>query len=139
MESSLGTYLKTVRESRGVDLSEIAVETRVPEASLKSIEEDKLDDLPGEVFVRGFLRAYAKCLGLDPGDVLARLGRPAPSPSMLPVHTTGLDLRRRRIASPAMILVLLLASLLILFVLWRPMNMPSLSIPSLNPPAGTAG
>lgn len=139
MESSLGTYLKTVRESRGVDLSEIAVETRVPEASLRSIEEDKLDDLPGEVFVRGFLRAYARCLSLDPGDVLSRLDRPAPVPTMPLVHTTSLDLRRRRIATPALFLVLLLASLLILFVLWRPMTMPPLSIHSLNPPTGTAG
>jgi hypothetical protein len=55
------------------------------------------------------------------------------------VHTASRDLRRRRIASPALFLVLLLASLLILFVLWRPMTMPSLSIHSLNPPAGTAG
>lgn len=139
MQSSLGTYLRKERESRGIDLSEIAYETRVPEASLRSIEEDKLDDLPGEVFVRGFLTAYAKCLDLDPSEVLSRLDRPAPSPTMPLVHTANLDLRRRRIASPALILVLLLASLLILFVLWRPMTMPSLSIHSLNPPTGTAG
>ncbi len=120
-------------------IAEIAAETKVPVASLRSIEEDRLDDLPGEVFVRGFLRAYAQCIGLDSDEILSRLGRPVPSPTLPLVPSPNLNLRRRRITSPALLFVLFLASLLILFVLWRPMTTSSLSeyVPTL--PADSAG
>ena len=72
MEASLGAYLKRERESRGVTLAEVAAETRVPVASLQSLEEDRLDELPGDVFVRGFLRAYARCIELDLGGHVRR-------------------------------------------------------------------
>ena len=136
MQSSFGSYSKHEREALGVALQEVAVETRVPEASLKLIEEDRLDDLPGEVFVRGFLRAYARCIGLDPEEVVGRLDRPAPSPTMPLVHSTQLDLRRSRMASPALVLVLILASLLIALVLFRPVASPSFSA---HVPASTTG
>jgi cytoskeletal protein RodZ len=136
---SLGSYLKSERELRGVDLAEVAAETRVPEASLRSIEEDRLDDLPGEVFVRGFVKAYARCIGLDVDEVLARIDRPAPRLSMPLVHSTTINLRRRRIASPAVLFVLLLASLLIGLVLWRPVTVPSLSSQGTPPPTHSAG
>lgn len=111
----------------------------MPEASLCAIEEDRLDDLPGEVFVRGFVKAYARCLGLDVNDVLARIDRPAPRLSMPLVASTTINLKRRRMASPAVLLVLLLAAALIGLVLWRPVTIQSLSSQGTPPPAHTAG
>jgi cytoskeletal protein RodZ len=139
METSLGSYLRSERELRGVDLADVAAETRVPEAALRSIEEDRLDDLPGEVFVRGFVKAYARCIGLDVEEVVSRIDRPAPRLSMPLVHSTSINLRRPRIASPALLLVLLLASLLIGLVLWRPVTIPSFMSQGAPPPARTAG
>jgi cytoskeletal protein RodZ len=69
---SLGIYLRKRRESRAMSLEEISRATRIPVVSLERIENDHFDDLPGEVFVRGFLKAYARALGLPVDDVLAR-------------------------------------------------------------------
>jgi cytoskeletal protein RodZ len=46
--------------------------TRIPAATLDALEADRFDDLPGEVFIRGFLRSYAQALGMAPDAVLAR-------------------------------------------------------------------
>lgn len=138
-ETTVGVYLKTARRQRGMSLAEIASETRVPEASLRMIEDDHLDKLPGEVFVRGFLRAYAKSVGAPEDEVLSRLERPSPSASSPFIPSAKLDLRRRRIATPALLLVLLLAAVLITLVLWRPISTPSFSAHAPPPPTGTAG
>ena len=69
---SIGSFLKRQRESKAMSLAEIARTTRIPVGSLYSLELDQFDDLPGEVFVRGFLKAYAVAVGLIPDEVLAR-------------------------------------------------------------------
>lgn len=51
---------------------EISRATRVPMSSVDRIESDRFDELPGEVFVRGFLKSYARAVGLSSDDVLAR-------------------------------------------------------------------
>jgi cytoskeleton protein RodZ len=63
-----GKYLKAERESRGISLREVADATKIREAVLRAIEEDQYGDLP-HLYVKNFLSAYAKCLGLDPTDV----------------------------------------------------------------------
>jgi cytoskeletal protein RodZ len=69
---SIGTWLRHEREVRGVSLEEVADATRIPVQSLASIEDGRFDELPGEVFVKGFLRSYARAVGLRGDDVLAR-------------------------------------------------------------------
>ena len=69
---SVGKYLKHAREERGMSLSEVARMTRIPVSALNRIETDQFDELPGEVFVRGFLKSYARAVGLEMDDVLAR-------------------------------------------------------------------
>lgn len=69
---SLGQFLKKEREHRGIKIQEIANETNIGSGFLEALEEDNYDDLPGKVFVRGFLRAYANFVGLDAEDVLNR-------------------------------------------------------------------
>ena len=53
---SIGAYLRRERELRHVSLEELVQITRVPLRMLQRIEEDRFDELPGEVFARGFLR-----------------------------------------------------------------------------------
>ena len=69
---SIGRYLKRTREQRAMSLEEISRATRIPVLSIERIEGDHFDDLPGEVFVRGFLKAYARAVALPVEDVLAR-------------------------------------------------------------------
>src|SRR4030042_4037443 len=66
---SPGKYLKTKRESQKISLRQVADATRIREAVLRAIEEDRYEDLP-HIYVKSFLGAYAKCLGLDPTDVI---------------------------------------------------------------------
>ena len=66
---SPGKYLKAKRESQRISLREVANATRIREAVLRAIEEDKYEDLP-QIYVKSFLTAYAKHLGLDPTDVI---------------------------------------------------------------------
>ena len=69
--SSVGTYLRELRQRRGVSLEEIARTTRVARGYLESIEADAFDALPDPVFTRGFIRAYCQALGEPPAEALA--------------------------------------------------------------------
>ena len=69
MESP-GKYLKAERESRNLSLKQVSESTKIREHLLKTIEEDRYDLLPHAVFVKGFLTAYARYLGLDPKDII---------------------------------------------------------------------
>ena len=53
-------------------IEDIARVTRIPEHSLRRLEAGEFEELPADVFVRGFLRSYARCVGLDADDVLRR-------------------------------------------------------------------
>ncbi len=66
---SPGKYLKAKRESQRISLRQVADVTRIREAVLSAIEEDRYEGLP-HVYVKSFLTAYAKCIGLDPTDVI---------------------------------------------------------------------
>jgi cytoskeletal protein RodZ len=69
---STGSLLKKAREQRRMSIAEVSRVTRIPVTMLETIERDHFDDLPGEVFVRGFLKSYAQAVRLVPADVLAR-------------------------------------------------------------------
>jgi cytoskeletal protein RodZ len=60
-----GCSLKRARESRALTLGDVASSTRVPRASLERIEAGELVGLPADVFVRGFIRSYARAVGVD--------------------------------------------------------------------------
>ena len=64
-----GARLARVRERRGIELDEIAGVTKVNPSYLLFIEQERFDDLPAAVYVRGFVKCYARCLGLDPDRV----------------------------------------------------------------------
>jgi transcriptional regulator with XRE-family HTH domain len=68
--ASLGQDLKRERELRGISLKEIADTTRISLRFLQALEENHLDRIPGEFFIRAILRSYAKSIGLDENQVL---------------------------------------------------------------------
>jgi cytoskeletal protein RodZ len=71
---TLGSYLREAREARGTDLREAAQQTRINFNYLAAIENEEFSKLPGEVFVKGFLKNYAKFLQLPEGEVMKRYG-----------------------------------------------------------------
>jgi flagellar biosynthesis protein FlhG len=64
-----GRLLSKVRESMGVELSEIARETKISVSHLAAIEAEAFDELPALVYTRGFVQQLAKFLKLDPTQV----------------------------------------------------------------------
>ena len=61
-----GKTLRQIREKMGIDLKTISMETKINMRILEWIEEEAFDKLPPMVYLKGFLRAYAKSLDLDP-------------------------------------------------------------------------
>jgi transcriptional regulator with XRE-family HTH domain len=66
----VGEILRRARESRQLGLDEIAKRTKISQRFLGAIEGGNYGILPSDVFVRGFLRSYAKILGLDPEEMV---------------------------------------------------------------------
>jgi len=62
----IGTRLRSAREARGVSLKEIALRTKISVSALEALERQDLHRLPGGIFGRAFVRAYAIEVGLDP-------------------------------------------------------------------------
>lgn len=56
-----------------MSIEQLAIDTKIPRASLEALEEDRFAALPGPVFVRGFFRCCARTLGLDPEGVVGLL------------------------------------------------------------------
>jgi cytoskeleton protein RodZ len=63
---TVGARLRAAREKRGVSLRQIANSTRISVMSLEALERSDLSRLPGGIFTRAFIRAYAQEVGLDP-------------------------------------------------------------------------
>ena len=61
-----GAVLRKLRESRGMELSEVAQRTKISERYLRSIEDERFDELPAPVYVRGFVTQIARILRIDP-------------------------------------------------------------------------
>ncbi|MFO0552126.1 MAG: helix-turn-helix domain-containing protein [Polyangiaceae bacterium] len=119
---SVGRYLQSLRETQGMSLEEIARATRIPVSSIERIEGDHFDDLPGEVFVRGFLRAYARAVQASADDVLARYtaGRRASTATQIPLASAPQGRRsstRRVGVAIAFVLLLILFTVAISIVL----------------------
>lgn len=67
-----GRYLKAVRLEKKISLEQVAEQTRIGMGNLLLVEQENHEQLPAEVFVKGFLRAYAAAVGAD-GDEAVRL------------------------------------------------------------------
>jgi cytoskeleton protein RodZ len=115
----IGSSLREVRIRRGVELAQVEAETHIRTRYLKALEDDRFDLLPGDAYVRAFLRTYADYLELDADlfvdEYKARFAPPEePLPQLVP---------RRRIDShrlPALGTVgALLAVALVATLAWR--------------------
>lgn len=67
---AFGGWLRREREARDVTLAEISEVTKIGRAYLEALEAERFDVLPAPVFAKGFLREYAKYVGLDPDEVV---------------------------------------------------------------------
>ena len=117
-----GSGLKATREARGLSIEDLSRTTRISAISLTRIETCDWGELPAEVFVTGFVRAYARAVGLDERDVVRRYRQIRDGRSLLPVELAkgygagALPPRVRRIWV-ALALMLVVAIVLVTFPL----------------------
>ena len=110
MKNKIGSYLRQHRENRKLTLQQAAEETGIREPYLAALEEGDFHKIPGDVFIRGFLRNYGNYLGLDgnglveayrtgsePEKILKAVEESIPSPS----PSTDTLILRREPAAPA--------------------------------------
>lgn len=141
---SLGQWLRDARESRGESLDDVSKVTRIGRNYLAAIEQDELDKLPRDAYARGFIRLYAKYLGLSGDEAVLRMeGKSAPpvpaekndagtvrsGTEELNRFSTGLSGRRWAIPLFLLLLVIVLATLL------RPYSPAKRDLPKQQPPA----
>ena len=118
MTEDFGSYLKSERELRGVTLDELYSKTRIPLRYLRALENNQFDELPEEVFIKGYIRSVAKVIGAQEDEVLSTymdINKTAPSidtnnPSTLNQKQFALD--------PKFIIVLSLIVLFLSGVVW---------------------
>ena len=163
---SFGERLRKEREQKGVSLEDISLETKIGTRLLRALEEEHFDQLPGGIFNKGFVRAYARHLGLDEeqmvADYLAAIGPPPVAveekfPVQIPHHEPPREhpSRNTRSGAPSEIPWGLLAVLLLVvalgFASWtylhrphaetrqQPTPAPTQPMPVSNPVSGTQG
>ena len=70
MIENFGSYIKHERELRGVPLEEISRITKIHIRYLQALEDNRFDELPSEVFIKGYIRSYANIIGSDVDEML---------------------------------------------------------------------
>ena len=94
---SFGAKLKREREKKGITLDDISLSTKIGTRLLRALEDEHFDQLPGGIFNKGFVRAYARHLGLDEdqtiSDYLAASGDAPPAKTLEPQIADALEAR----------------------------------------------
>ena len=122
----IGGTLRAAREREGRTLADVAAATKIGVRVLESLERDDISKLPGGIFGRSFVRAYAEEVGLDPDDIVRRFIAQFPDASMSAGHPASTSAAEenesfessRRVAATTLWLVaisVVLAGLLLYF------------------------
>jgi cytoskeleton protein RodZ len=90
-EARPGEQLRAAREAAGLSLDQVAQQLKLAQRQVKALEDENFAELPGRTFIRGFVRNYARLLGLDAPRLLAQLPDAAHSASLVSptLHSTG--------------------------------------------------
>jgi len=94
MEANIGEQLRLAREGRGIPLREISDQTRISMHYLEAIESNDYKRLPGGIFNRSFVKAYARYVGYDEKEAIEGYtrymrdsGNPGEEVSTTPYHS----------------------------------------------------
>jgi cytoskeleton protein RodZ len=122
---AFGDRLRREREMRGITLEEITESTKISRRHLEALEGEHFDQLPGGVFNKGFVRAYARFLGIDEDQAVADYSaasneQPEPEDKFpLEIHEEPKRaLSRRRSYLPMAFAIAALAGVLVGYAFW---------------------
>ena len=77
---SFGEHLRGQREMRGISLDQIMATTKISRRLLQALEDEQFELLPGGIFNKSYVRAYAKCVGMDEEEAVAEYLEAAKEP-----------------------------------------------------------
>ncbi len=134
----LGSVLYRARTELNLSIDDLEQQTKIRSRFLRAIEEGRFDEIPGEVYLKGFLRSYARAVELDAEQVLIQYyqlageaknspkKQPEPVVSHQPTPSrAGLSRRQRRARQRrqqrviALVTLLLLLALGVAFLSWN--------------------
>lgn len=69
---TFGKYLKKIRLEKGFSIEDVMDDTRISKYVIQQIEAENFENLPEEVYLKGFLKSYAEAVGVDPLDVIEK-------------------------------------------------------------------
>jgi cytoskeletal protein RodZ len=92
----LGQMLKQARMEKGISIEDLQEATKIRKRYLEAIEEGNFKVLPGNFYVRAFIKSYAEAVGLDPGQVLGMYKNVIPTAAAEPVPETVLRRSRNK-------------------------------------------
>lgn len=123
--SSIGNILRTERETQGRTLTEVSKAVYIKTKYLSALEEENFAAIPGEVYVKGFIRAYASYLGMDGEELVAQYDGPSESillqketPTAVTEGGKGRRRRRRKAVSWPEITIIVGVILFIFLIVW---------------------
>ena len=103
--AEVGARLRDAREARGATVADCAASLRARADQLRALEAGRLDVFGGEVYARGFVRSYARLLGLDPGPLLSELGATATADALDRLRDLPTERRPSDRRAPALLVV----------------------------------
>ena len=134
----VGAHLRSSREAQGISIALLAARTRVQPRILTAIELNDLEGIPPKPYGRGFVRAYAHEVGLDPERVVHDYFGQFPAVVAAPPPRVAADIGERHgIAAFLPAAVAILIGIGIVALLWQ--NARSVDAPALTPVVGTTG
>ncbi len=140
-DEGFGHYLARERRLRNIRLEEIAAKTRISLRVLQALESDEWEELPPRVYLRGFIKAYARHVGLDENEALLRYEDYLQGLDFFPALTKRKGPSRGPIWLVSILVALVLALGYLLW--WRPMQQggspgasaPASQVPDTDPSA----
>ena len=137
---STGERLRRARLDAGKTLEQVAAETKIQLWILEAIERDDLSRVPGGIFIRGYLTAFARSVGENPSGVLAAyLAEIAPPPAVAPDPAPAPDPNEGP-TTPLWQYAAIVAMVLAAAIVWRNMTRSSSEVATAlaPPPSATA-
>ncbi|MBU3736738.1 MAG: DUF4115 domain-containing protein [Methylobacterium sp.] len=139
LQDSVGETLAAARNAAGMSIDEVAAKLRLSARQIRALEEDDTANLPDATFVRGFLRNYAKLLGLEAEPLIAAYAAQAPSlaTQSISLHSENIHIpgNGRKNWLPYLLAILLMLSALAAWLIFMDQHAsPQLAAPLIEQP-----
>lgn len=116
--ATVGQRLRTARKARDISLAQVAGQTKVRPGILTAIEHDDHDSLPALTYTLGFVKAYARTVGLNPDELAEAYREESQKEDPVPTLVDMAPLENERIPSPRLIFISSAIIILVLAGFW---------------------